>query len=170
MTLRPALLSDASSLAALSIEVWVATYLRDGVSGFFADYVLETYTSTYFKTLLSHKDETIVVSQNTNGIDGFIRLSQNRPAPVQGCGTLEISSLYVQPRHHGRGIGRALLQAGIAHSRTIGASDLWLTTNAQNSPAIRFYLANGFAHVGETPFFIQEEPFLNNIYHLTIPA
>ena len=31
---------DASSLAAVSIEVWVNTYLRDGVSPVFADYVL----------------------------------------------------------------------------------------------------------------------------------
>ncbi|WP_311202217.1 hypothetical protein [Leisingera sp. S132] len=38
--IRPAGMHDCSSLAALSIEVWAGTYLRNGISAHFADYVL----------------------------------------------------------------------------------------------------------------------------------
>lgn len=41
---------DVSSLAAVSIEVWVNTYLRDGVSSLFAEYVLAEFTAQSFAT------------------------------------------------------------------------------------------------------------------------
>ncbi|PYG31660.1 GNAT family N-acetyltransferase [Pelagimonas varians] len=168
MMLRPAEVSDAAALAALSIEVWVYTYLRNGVSSFFADYALRTFTAASFSKAVRAGSETILVSQNTQGIDGFVRLSENRAAPVAGCGTLEISSLYVQPRHHGKGIGAALLRAAIDRACSLGATDVWLTTNAENSPAIRFYLGNGFEKVGEAAFQIQDQGFLNNVYRLQL--
>ena len=40
---------DASSLAAVGIEVWLNTYLREGVSPFFADYVLSEFTAQKFR-------------------------------------------------------------------------------------------------------------------------
>jgi len=44
MSLRLARQSDASSIAALSIEVWLGTYLRRGINPFFNDYVLSEFT------------------------------------------------------------------------------------------------------------------------------
>jgi hypothetical protein len=41
---------DASSLAEVSIEVWLNTYLREGVSSFFADDVLSEFTAQNFET------------------------------------------------------------------------------------------------------------------------
>ncbi len=170
MTLRAAEITDASALAALSIEVWVHTYLREGVSSFFADFVLKTYTAQYFINILQDPSETLVVSQNKVGLDGFVRVSQNRPAPVPGCGSVEISSLYVQPRHHGRGIGHALLQAALDEAKRLQTPDLWLATNAENHPAIRFYLANGFDQAGETTFCIQGEAYPNVVFRNTLNA
>lgn len=163
MTLRPARPSDASSIAALSIEVWVGTYLRRGVSGVFADYVLETYTAENMRRLIADPDQHMMVSENTDGIDGILRVTPNA-APAPGCGDLEIATLYVQPRHHGRGIGKALLEAAYTHARTLAAPALWLTTNAQNTPAIGFYLANGFNQAGEVDFMIGDQGYLNNVY------
>ncbi len=166
MTLRAAQGTDAAPLAALSIEVWLNTYLREGVSAFFADYALETFTPSHFNRVLAEPDETIIVSQNTVGIDGYVRISRNRTAPVSGCGSVEISSLYVQPRHHGRAIGQALLNAAIKHAKSLQVKDIWLTTNAENSPAIGFYLKNGFEKIGETTFDIRDQSYLNNVYRL----
>lgn len=45
MTIRNATPSDASIMAAISMEVWIGTYLKRGVSTFFAEYPLETFTS-----------------------------------------------------------------------------------------------------------------------------
>lgn len=161
LRLRSAELSDASSLAALSIEVWVGTYLRHGVNGFFADFVLSDLTVAKFEALVQNPDESLIVSQNRDGIDGYVRVTRNRPAPVDGAGDVEISTLYVQPRHHGRGVGRALLQHGL---EICADACPWLMVNAENETAITFYQRNGFRQTGETHFEIGDQGYLNWIF------
>lgn len=164
MTLRQATESDASSLAAISIEVWIGTYLRQGVNGFFADYALEAFTADKMKAVISDPAQYILVSENTQGIDGFIRVSFASTAPVEGCSDTEIATFYVQPRHHGKGIGKRLLDAALAHCRQKGVTSVWLSTNAENTLAIGFYLRKGFDAVGQTHFRIGDEGYLNNVY------
>jgi len=166
MTLRRAKLCDASSIAALSLEVWIGTYLKEGVNGFFADFVLAEFTTAKSEQLLRDPAQHIIVSQNADGIDGVIRLDTGRQ--TEECHGPEIATLYVQPRHHGKGIGKALLDAACAHCRSIDASEVWLTTNAQNDPAIAFYAAQGFVKIGETEFRIGDTGYLNNIYRLEL--
>ncbi len=161
--LRPARPEDASSLAALSIEVWVGTYLRRGVNSQFADYIFSDLTPARFQLLLQQESETFIVSQNVEGIDGFIRISEG-PTPPSGPGSaVEIATLYVQPRHHGRGLGKALLLAGLLRCADLGAEAPWLATNAQNTAAIAFYQRMGFEISGETHFCIGEESYLNQV-------
>lgn len=164
MTLRLAQASDASSIAAVSIEVWLGAYMKRGVSAFFADYVLSTFTAANTEKLIADPSQHILVSQNAEGIDGFIRLSAGSTAPVEGCSDLEIATFYVQPRHQGSGIGTRLLDAALGRCRRMRAESVWLTTNAENSPAIAFYLRKGFEPVGETHFRIGDESYLNNVY------
>lgn len=164
MTLRKPYISDASSIAALSIEVWIGTYLKRGVSGFFADYVLGEFTARKTAALISDPDQYILVSENEDGIDGYIRATTGCKAPVPGCPDTEIATLYVQPSHQGKGIGKRLLDAALRQCRENGVESVWLTTNAENSAAIAFYLAQGFERVGETHFHIDDQAYLNNVY------
>lgn len=164
MTLRPAMPEDASSIAAISLEVWIGTYLKKGVSPFFADYALSAFTADRAGMLIADPAEFIVVSQNDEGIDGFIRVTEGSTAPVKDCSGFEIATFYVQPRHHGKGIGSALLNAALAHCRSRSASSVWLTTNAENAPAIAFYLDRGFVEVGKSYFTIADQNYLNNVY------
>jgi len=155
MTLRKAELSDASSIAAISIEVWIGTYLKQGVHEFFASYALDEFTTRKTEALISDPNQFIFVSDNEEGIDGFIRVTTGSEPPIKGCSKTEISTFYVQPRHHGKGIGKRLLDAALKYAREKGAESVWLTTNAENSPAIAFYLAQGFEHVGGNQFSYQ---------------
>ncbi|MEX0302326.1 MAG: N-acetyltransferase family protein [Leisingera sp.] len=162
-TITAATFDDCSSLAALSIEVWLDTYLRQGVSGFFADYVLGRYTPRHFLQGLEDPAERLLVSRNRDGIDGYIRVSYNRPTPGEGDSRTEISTLYVQPRHHGKGTGKQLLKAGLQTCRSNGWDDPWLATNSENSGAIAFYLRNGFDKAGLTHFRIQDIKYPNEV-------
>ena len=154
---------DASSLAAISIEVWLGTYIRHGVSGFFADYALSEFTAEKFTAILNDPLETVIVSENRDGIDGFIRISWGQKAPIAGCSDVEISTLYVQPRHRGRKIGQTLLQEGLRLCAERQVCHPWLTTNSENTGAIAFYQANGFALTGQTHFRIQDQAYLNEV-------
>lgn len=164
MTIRRATLDDASSLAAISIEVWIGTYLKRGVSAFFADYALNTFRAEKLAQLITDDRQTILVLEEAEGIVGYIRLATASPAPVPGCSDTEIATLYLQLRHHGKGIGKALFEAALEECRAKGIASLWLTTNAENDPAIGFYLAQGFQRDGETLFEIEDQKYLNHVY------
>lgn len=161
--LRPAELEDASSLAALSIEVWLGTYLRHGVNGFFADYVFAELTPQRMEEHLQRESEIFIVSQNRDGIDGFIRLTKDALPPAGQGSPLEISTLYVQPQHHGRGVGQALLKAGLRQASDLGAPHPWLTTNVENTSAIGFYQRQGFSITGRTHFCIGDQAYPNEV-------
>ena len=162
-SLRPALLSDCTSLAALSIEVWLGTYIREGVNAFFADYVLAQFKPAYFAELLPNADEVLIVSENTDGIDGYVRVTRGQPCPQGSASSTEITTLYVQPRHHGKGKGLHLLNAAVETCRNKGWDLPWLAVNSENSNALAFYLHHGFVTVGETRFCIQDQQFRNDV-------
>lgn len=168
MNLRVARPSDAPILAAISVEVWLGTYIRRGVNAFFAEYALNEFTSDKFAALLETPNEHFIVSENEDGLDGFIHISNGKTAPVANCSPMEISTLYVQPRHHGRGVGGALLDQALEYARAANSPSVWLTTNSENTPAIAFYLAQGFKKVGTTHFRIQDQAYLNDVFKCTV--
>lgn len=161
--IRNARLEDASSLAAVGIEVWLNTYIRNGVNAFFADYALNHFTTANFEAILSDTDDFILVSENGVGIDGFAHMAQGSPAPVEGCSDLEIAKLYVQPRHQGSGAGGRLITAALRWCASTGRPDVWLAVNAENTRATDFYLRKGFAKAGDTQFQIGDQSYPNHV-------
>lgn len=163
MSIRLATITDASSLAALSLEVWLGTYIREGINGFFAEFALEEFTAQKFEAILQNENERIYVSDNAVGIDGFIRISGDHSADIKGCSDTEITTLYVQPRHQGKQIGKRLLIEGLEYCASISVTTPWLAVNSENTKAINFYLANGFKEIGQTRFQIQDQSYLNEV-------
>lgn len=164
MLIRRANDDDAASLAAISIEVWLGTYLKFGVARRFADFALSEFTPARFTAHLSDPEQQLFLAEAEEGPVGFIRTGYCNPQPQGGASLTEIVNFYVQPRHHGRGIGRGLLGAALDGARGRGAQSVWLTTNSQNAPAIAFYRAQGFAHIGQTAFTIGDESYANHLF------
>ncbi|WP_439154061.1 hypothetical protein [Yoonia sp.] len=86
MKIRPAFKSDASSIAAISLEVWLGTCIRRGVNAFFAEYALSEFTTDRIAALVAAPNETFIVSENAEGIDGFIRITSGKFAPISAFG------------------------------------------------------------------------------------
>jgi aminoglycoside 6'-N-acetyltransferase I len=70
---------------------------------------------------------------------------------------LWINEVGVAPTHQRQGIARRLLDAMLAHGRTLGCEEAWLGTEEQNLPARRLYESAG----GEA------EPFVLYSFDLT---
>ncbi len=81
---------------------------------------------------------------------GMVRLFRHDGVKVQH--KADIISMYVAPEVRGRGLGRMLLAAAIAHARaTPGIEQLLLAVNTSNTPARNLYLAMGFESFGREP-------------------
>jgi len=59
---------------------------------------------------------------------------------------VELAKLAVAPDARGRGIGRRLTLAAIAHARSLGAERVVLMSNNKLASAIRLYESLGFQH------------------------
>jgi diamine N-acetyltransferase len=57
---------------------------------------------------------------------------------------LKLNKLYLLPAHHGRGLGRAMLEHVKTLAAELHATRIWLTVNKANARAIRAYERAGF--------------------------
>jgi len=66
----------------------------------------------------------------------------------RGDGVGEVFNLAVDPDRAGRGLGRWLLDAGLAHLAALGRREVVLWVDAANAPALALYAAAGFTERG----------------------
>jgi GNAT superfamily N-acetyltransferase len=66
-------------------------------------------------------------------------------------GGFELAKMGVSLDAQGKGAGRRLIQAAIAHARSCGARRLYLETNSALKPALKLYADAGFQHVKGPP-------------------
>ena len=67
-----------------------------------------------------------------------------------------VVGMYVRPEHQGKGIGRALLDAAVAHARTLAhVQVLNLTVTEGNAAALALYERAGFQAFGTEPMAVQ---------------
>ena len=64
---------------------------------------------------------------------------------------LWLKKLYVRDDHRGLGLGKALIDAALAHFETNAIQDMALYVNRDNTPAINYYLRSGFQVEAEVP-------------------
>ena len=67
---------------------------------------------------------------------------------------LWVNEVGVAPTHQGRGIGRRMLAALLAHARALGCREAWVLTSYDNTPARRMYAAAGGVEEREAPLMI----------------
>jgi len=99
---------------------------------------------------------------------GMVGLEHERRAKNRHKGT--VIGMYVTPEVGGQGVGRALLQALIAHARSEGIASLVLTVTEGNAHAQRLYAGAGFRSFGVEPDAIRIAglPLAKNHMHLDL--
>jgi ribosomal protein S18 acetylase RimI-like enzyme len=79
------------------------------------------------------------------GPDGFAQL-RFRPSLYTGALDAYLEELYVVPERRGHGLGRALLEAAMAHARERGAARIDLNTSVDDGAARALYESAGFTN------------------------
>jgi ribosomal protein S18 acetylase RimI-like enzyme len=102
------------------------------------------------------------VATDSGGTLGFVTYGPYRiedgPDGQVDPETGEVLAIYVDPHHHGRGAGRALMDTAVAALRERGVAEVRLWVLEENTPARRFYERYGFAADGERHFFQVQPP------------
>lgn len=94
-------------------------------------------------------DEAVIRCEIAGGIVWELALAENGAIGffsigLDPAGRAKLHKLYLETAVHGRGFGQQLIARAVAVARELGATDVWLQVNKQNTRAIRAYERAGF--------------------------
>jgi len=81
---------------------------------------------------------------------------------------VELSRLYVESRHMGKGFGSQLIQACIGEARQRGYMSIWLGVWEKNLSAQRLYERSGFLRTGSKTFIVGSDVQQDAVYSLSL--
>jgi len=163
LDIHPAKPSDASNLAALSIQVWLHTYAKAGVRDALSRYVLAEFTEARLFNEIADETRRIFICEVDGCLVGYAKIAFNARCPVRNISQPEVATLYVQENFHRRGIGSLLLDAAMVDCQSNGYSELWLLVNHENVGARRFYEDKSFKKIGSFDFQLENERHPNDV-------
>ena len=170
-TIQAATLSDARALAQIGAATFLESYtdLIDGEA--IINHCEEQHSvRTYEKYLGAPLGKAWIARFAKTGVPiGYAlncapELDEVAPQP----GDVELKRIYAFSRFHGSGVGRALMEASIAHAKEIRAPRLLLGTYKGNERAISFYKKQGFETIGTRQFCVGGTYFDDVIMALTL--
>jgi hypothetical protein len=141
---RRAVVDDADAIERVRTDTW-----RDAYRGLMPDSLLDglDYDATRRRALMSAlpAHQFVLVAEVDGTVVGFCLGGRSRTPDDLHRG--EVYAIYVLPKHQGRGIGRALLQAGAKElvARGFGSMIIWVLR--ENAPSRRFYERMGGRYV-----------------------
>jgi ribosomal protein S18 acetylase RimI-like enzyme len=154
IVLRVATTADAALLTAFGRRLFEETFAPHNTPEDMAAYLAEAFGEAKQRAELLEPGATWWIAEDASGEPaGYVRLRMGAMHPhVQADRPAEVSRLYADRAHHGRGVGATLLARCITEARRRGADVLWLGVWEHNVRAIAFYEKNGFRVVGEQAF------------------
>ncbi len=143
MRIEPATLEDARAVAEVHVLTWRAVYQGIVPAEYLAALSVEKREALWRESIAKGAPD-LRVARIDGRIIGWIASGPCRDegaSPQAG----EVWAIYVAPSHWSSGVGRALWLGARERLRRHGYKTVSLWVLAENSRAIRFYLAAGFA-------------------------
>jgi GNAT superfamily N-acetyltransferase len=136
-SIRPAAVSDAERLAALSTELGYPMTAAEAVAR--------------FQDLVRHADHALLVAEVAGRVEGWIQVSRTRV--FEAPASVEIAGLVVDAAARGRRIGAALVSAAEAWAAERDCRALRVRCNVVRKRAHAFYLRERFREIKEQKVF-----------------
>jgi len=136
-SIRPAAVSDAERLAALSTELGYPMTAAEA--------------ATRFEELARHADHVLLVAEVAGRVEGWIQVSRTRV--FEAPSSAEIAGLVVDAAARGRRIGAALVAAAETWAAERGCGALRVRCNVVRRRAHAFYRRERFREIKEQKVF-----------------
>ena len=148
----------ADELAALKAETFVATFAADNDPAHVQRHVSREFTADTVRRTLEDPDSTTWWLVDDGEPVAFLKVNRGPAQTEPGLDAgLEVEQIYVRDTHHGRGLGRRLLEHAIAVAQDEGHRFVWLGVWERNERAIAVYERLGFVAFGDHTFLFGDE-------------
>ncbi|KAF1996772.1 acetyltransferase [Amniculicola lignicola CBS 123094] len=152
---RLATTDDAEEIRYIGAQVFTTTYGREFPPHDLQVYLGDNYSLTAITdTLLDSKRSTIVAVDDKSKILGFALLTRGSSDHCidQYEKKIEVQRVYVSTEHHGKGVGKLLLQEADVLAKKEGLEYIWLGVWEEGHRAQKVYGAAGYKKAGEHGF------------------
>lgn len=157
-TIRRATVADAGMLADLAAQTFRDTFAIYNDPADMDAYVSEALTAERFAEEIVDASNVWFVAEVDGSPAGYAKVrTGSAHESVTGDAPIEISRLYADKHYHGRGVGRALIEACFDEARRQNARTVWLGVWEHNGRAIAFYEKCGFVRCGATTFVLGKD-------------
>jgi ribosomal protein S18 acetylase RimI-like enzyme len=153
-TLREATTDDAELLARVGATLFEQTFGAANSPEDMASYLASTFTPENQSAELGDDACVVWIAEDETGTAvGYATLwRDSRADSVAANLPAEIQRIYADQAFHGRGLGKALMNACVERARAWGCDVIWLAVWQKNPRAIAFYEKEGYRRVGEKTF------------------
>lgn len=163
--IRRLTVSDASVVAKLGRETFLATFGHTDTAENMQAYVNEAFALPRISAELAHPESEFYCVLIDDLPAGYLKINTgSAQTEPYGEEALEIQRLYLHHAFHGRGLGSALMAKALERGRALGKKKVWLGVADFNEPALRLYRKFGFTHIGEHYFTIGASTDVDLIY------
>jgi ribosomal protein S18 acetylase RimI-like enzyme len=156
VTVRAASIDDAAPLAEFAARVFGEVFGPGNDEHDMASYLAEAFGPDIQRAEISAPGAIVLIAETRGGgMAGYLHIAASEaPAGVIAAHAVELKRLYVEPKLHSHGAGKALLDEGVSRARAAGAATMWLGVWEHNTRAQKFYRREGFERVGEHAFVL----------------
>jgi ribosomal protein S18 acetylase RimI-like enzyme len=152
--IRRAVSADATLLAEIGERTFSDTFAADNTPEDMAQYLATAFSPIVQAAELAEPEVTILIAEAGGTVVGYAKLQTSGDVPdcVSRDHPIEIARLYVEKKHHGEGVGAALMGECLSVAKSLGAQTIWLGVWERNYRAQAFYRKYGFREVGSHEF------------------
>lgn len=147
VTLRDAVLSDATRLGIVKYDSWLAAFSHIGIAEHLIAPGPEGFARQWRADITAAGPGDIVVAEEDGQVLGYRVIGTGRGHAQPG--ELELETIYLHPKQWGRSVGSLLLADAQLHMCRRGARRGFLWMHPQNERAAGFYKAKGWYEDGQ---------------------
>jgi ribosomal protein S18 acetylase RimI-like enzyme len=157
ISIVPASLNDAALIAQISRETFYDTYAADNTKEDMDLYLSTKFADEQIVAEIEDPLNVFLLAYVGDTLAGYVKLKDSTHASLGSDPALEVARFYARKNFHGKGVGKAMMQACVAHGQSLERQWLWLVVWKQNPRGIQFYQSAGFSICAEAIFVLGED-------------
>lgn len=145
-------------LEKISRETFQETFADSNTQENMERYLRENLTHEKLGSEIANPDSSFYFAEIDTNVQGYLKInSGNAQSEKISDRSIEIERIYVSAEHHGKGVGKMLLDHAMTIALEKNADQVWLGVWENNLRAIAFYRKNGFEGFDQHVFMLGDD-------------
>ncbi|MDX1508798.1 MAG: GNAT family N-acetyltransferase [Woeseiaceae bacterium] len=171
LTARQATAADAAQLSHLGTAVFWDSYGGTAPDADIAAHVEKHFSTAAIAAELASPQVRYAFAMSNGDMAGLVKMREgDAPELVTASPVIEVQQLYVSTQHQRQGVGEFLVDVVRERCRSEGFAGIWLSVWSEAHWAVPFYEKVGFRSLGEIPFMLADQEYVDYLMWLPVEA